>query len=187
MRETPKAAAAYAEYAAMGQTRSLVKLYEQLRQSNGKAAASLRTIEAWSSEHGWQARVQAHDERLAAEKERKRLAEIEAMNERQAMIGTSHQYHAIEQIKRLIADKKFGSQAAVQLLKLAVDVERTARGAPTVVERQEHSGTVTVEHGVSDSTDDEAAHAAATAFLATLAGIARSGVSKPDGTGDASE
>lgn len=189
MRETAKAAAAYAEYAALGPTRSLGKLYEALRQSDGKAAVSLRTIEQWSSEHHWQSRVQAHDEKRAAEKERKRIADIEAMNERHAMIGTAHQMRAIEQIKRLIEDKKFGSQAAVQLLKLAVDVERTARGEPTEVQAQQHSGTVTVEHGISDSAtvEGEAAFAAATTFLATLAGLGGGSVSKPDGAGDAGE
>ena len=68
MRETPKAAAAYAEYAAMGPSRSLAKLYEQLRQSNGKTTVPLRTLEGWSTAHNWQERVREHDAAIIAEK-----------------------------------------------------------------------------------------------------------------------
>ena len=188
MRETPKAAAAYAEYAAMGPSRSLAKLYEQLRQSNGKTTVPLRTLEAWSTAHNWQERVREHDAAIIAEKEARRLAAIDAMNERQATIGTTHQKRAIDQIGRLIESGKFGSQAAVMLLKLAIDVERTARDAPTAIERHEQSGTVTVEHGVRrTSQDDEAEAAAARTFLATLHRLTERGVPDADGAGDAGE
>lgn len=138
MRETPKAAAAYEEYAAMGPSRSLRKLAEKLNQTNSKPIATEATLMAWSSEHGWQERVKLYDAERIEEKRRKQEAEIEKMNERHALIGTSQQARAIEQIKNLIEAKAFGSMAAVQLLKLATDLERVARGAAT--ERTEQTG-----------------------------------------------
>lgn len=133
MRETPKAAAAYAEYAAMGPSRSLRKLADE-------TGTKLAQLGVWSSTHNWQERVREHDAAIIAEKEARRLAAIDAMNERQATIGTTHQRRAIDQIGRLIESGKFGSQAAVMLLKLAIDVERTARDAPTAIERHEQTG-----------------------------------------------
>jgi hypothetical protein len=45
---------------------------------------------------------------------------------------------AVKQIEELIKAQKFGSQAAVQLLKVSTDLERLARGAAT--DRQEITG-----------------------------------------------
>lgn len=139
MRETPKASAAYAEYAAMGPTRSLAKLFEQLRQTNPKSPP-IETLKAWSAAHGWQERVKDHDAAIIADKEAQRLAAIERMNERHALLGTSQQKRALEQLEALADLNKLGDRALVALLKLAVDVERTARGAPTSVERHEQTG-----------------------------------------------
>lgn len=167
MRETPQAAAAYHEYAALGPDRSLRALAEKLRQDGGKVTARLRTLEQWSSTHHWQERVKLYDaariEEARREREAKRNAEIEKMNERHALIGTTQQARAIEQITRLAREEAFGSQAAVMLLKLAIDVERTARGEPTVVERHEQTGAqggaIQHEHDVSflDADDPETA------------------------------
>jgi hypothetical protein len=65
-------------------------------------------------------------------------AAIEAMNARHIQIALAEQRKAIEQINVLIESKKFGATAAVQLLRLAVDLERMARGA--AVQRLEVSG-----------------------------------------------
>ena len=177
MRETPKAAAAYAEYAAMGPSRSLAKLYEQLRQSNGKTTVPLRTLEAWSTAHNWQERVREHDAAIIAENEARRLAAIDAMNERQATIGTTHQKRAIDQIGRLIESGKFGSQAAVMLLKLAIDVERTARDAPTAIERHEQTGK---DGGPIAVTADARALLAAKLAAQSASGRTRADDSQPD-------
>ena len=177
MRETPKAAAAYAEYAAMGPARSLAKLYEQLRQINGKATVTLRTLQEWSSAHNWQVRVKEHDAAIIAEKEARKLADIEKMNERQAMIGTTHQARAISQIERLMADGRFGSQAAVMLLKLAIDVERTARDAPTAIERHEQTGK---DGGPIAVTADARALLAAKLAAQSASGRTRADDSQPD-------
>lgn len=124
MRETPRAAAAYEEYAAMGPSRSLRKLAD-------KSGTKLAQLGEWSSEHQWQERVKSYDAERIEEKRRKQEAAIDAMNERHAMIGTTQQARAIKQIEALIEAKSFGSMAAVQLLKLATDLERVARGAST--------------------------------------------------------
>ena len=138
--ETPRAAAAYADYAAMGWDRSLAKLREHLRQINGKSTVTLRTLETWSAAFDWQARVRAHDEAIAAEVEAARLRAIEEMNARQAALGVDQTAAALSQIAALMADQHFGSQASVMLLKLAIETERTARGAPVSVQRQEITG-----------------------------------------------
>lgn len=138
MRETPKAAAAFDEYCLLGPNRSLRKLAEKFRQTSDKPIASESTLMVWSSEHNWQERVKQYDAERAEEKRRKQEAEVEAMNQRHAQIGVTQQARAIEQIKTLIEAKAFGSMAAVQLLKLATDLERIARGAAT--DRQELTG-----------------------------------------------
>ena len=131
MRETPKALAAYEEYAAMGPSRSLRKLAEKLSQTIPKPSPTIETIKLWSSEHQWQERIKVYDAERIDERRRKHELEIEKMNERHAVIGTSQQVRAIKQIEALIEAKAFGSVAAVQLLKLATDLERVARGVET--------------------------------------------------------
>ena len=131
MHESPKAKAAFAEYCAMGRERSLRKLGD-------KRGTKLAQLGIWSSEHNWQERVAKYDIERIEEKHRKQEDELERMNERHAQIGVTQQAKAIKQIDALITAQKFGSQASVQLLKLATDVERLARGAAT--ERSEITG-----------------------------------------------
>jgi len=163
MRETPPAAAAYHEYAALGADRSLRKLSEVLRQSQGKVKAGLDTLERWSSAHHWQARVTAFDAARIEERRCKHDADIERMNERHAAIGTTQQAQALKQLAHLAEIGKLGSQASVMLLKLAIDVERTARGEPTTVERHEQTGAGggpiqgLVQHDLSLTDDPETA------------------------------
>lgn len=139
MAESTKARAAFEEYCALGPERSLAKLAVKV----GRSTGYVRQLERWSSEGQWVERAKQFDRERAEEKRRKQDAEIERMNERHAMIGTTQQAKAIKQIEELIAAKKFGSQASVQLLKLATDIERLARGAPT--EHIEQSNAATTE------------------------------------------
>jgi len=118
MEESSKALTAYTEYEALGPGRSLAKLCEAL----GKSSGYTRQLETWSSQFHWQTRTKAYDAVQIAK---------EAMNERQALIGTTQQSRALKMIDELIKTEKFGSYAAVQLLKLAIEVERLARGAPS--------------------------------------------------------
>lgn len=140
MKETSIAFRAFERYYDLGDGRTLEKLAYQIQadQKQTKSRPKEQTIptilaqlKKWSVAHGWQDRIIERD-RAEAEKEReKRNKAIQAMNERHALIGTTQQARAIEQIKTLIDAKSFGSMAAVQLLKLAIETERLARGVPT--------------------------------------------------------
>ena len=134
LQETPKSAAAFRDYCDLGPSRSMAKLAQKL----GKPTGYTRTLEEWSSKYAWVDRAKQFDAEQAEERRLKQQQEIEAMNQRHVLIGTTQQARAIKQIEELIAAKKFGSQAVVQLLKLSLDTERLARGAPT--ERSEVTG-----------------------------------------------
>lgn len=127
MNETSRAAEAFNEYCLLGPSRSLSKLTVKL----GKSSGYTRCLEEWSSRYSWVERAKQYDKERAEEKRRKAEEDVEAMNQRHALIGTTQQARAIKQIEELIAAKKFGSQATVQLLKIATDLERVARGAAT--------------------------------------------------------
>jgi hypothetical protein len=131
--ETGNAAAAFEQYYDLGEKRSLELLARTIykNQSNTTPAeiTILGKLKKWSSKYDWQKQLVAR-ERVVAEERRKKLEkEIEAMNERQAMIGTTQQSRALKQVEELIKNEKFGALATVNLLKLAIEVEREARGA----------------------------------------------------------
>lgn len=151
--ETPRAAAAYDAYAAMGPSRSLAKLFEATHQNGAKTGPTLNTLKEWSAAFDWQARVKEHDAAIAAEIEAAKLRAIEEMNARQAALGVEQTTAALAQIAALMADSRFGSQASVMLLKLAIETERTARGVPVSVQRQEVTGKDggAIEHTVTDT------------------------------------
>ena len=134
MKETPKAAAAFIAYCELGQGRSLAKLAKQW----GKNKSYVGQLERWSSENSWQERVKDYERELAAERRRKHDADIEEMNARHAAVGMEQQEKVLRQIGKLMSIGEFGPYASVQLLKLATDLERVARGAPT--ERSELTG-----------------------------------------------
>jgi hypothetical protein len=129
-RETIKAQEAYYHYLALGPDRSFPKLAEVL----GHPPTYIRNLQRWSALYDWVARAKAHDaeelQKMLEAKDRKRREEIEKMNARHAKIGVTQQTAAIKQIEQLIEAKAFGSLAAVQLLKLSIDVERVARELP---------------------------------------------------------
>jgi len=142
--ESTKAAAAYYAYEALGDSRSLRKLAEQMQPEIGKRSAKLRQLETWSASYGWQDRIKAFDADRAAERRRAEVDALRKMNDRMAQIGVTQQSVALKQIQTLISDGKFGSQASVALLKLATDLERLSRGAATSIEEQQHTGAVGV-------------------------------------------
>jgi hypothetical protein len=128
-RETGKAIAAFAVYCEMGPNRSLVKLQVELTKREQYAA--LKTIKWWSRTFGWQKRVLDYDMTMAAERRAALDKAIEDMNKRHIMLAVNQQLKMGTLIDDLIKRKKFGSLAATTLLKLALDLERLARGAPT--------------------------------------------------------
>lgn len=130
VRESTKAAAAYAVYAAMGPGRSLSKLRLELLslpEWDAKVPTQ-RQLERWSSRLTWQVRVKEYDATRAEERRIAREALKEQTNDAHFKLGDQAAIIAVEQINRLIEAEKFGSQASVQLLKLATDLQRLALG-----------------------------------------------------------
>ncbi len=148
MKETPKAAQAFLQYCLLGHDRSLAKLAVTWKLPNGKLAANLRQLETWSAQHSWQLRVTEYDKDRIEKQRINQEDAIRLMNERHAIIGATQQERAIEQIEDLIAAKKFGSQAAVQLLKLATDLERLARMPEKAQAKQDEQQPVEPQHGL---------------------------------------
>jgi hypothetical protein len=132
--ETTRAQAAFLRYCGLGPQRSLSKLAEVL----GKTPGYTRHLESWSSRYSWVRRAKEYDadilQKEADEEARRRAEAIKEMNARHAQLGTVQQQRAIAQIQELIEAKSFGALAAVQLLKLAIDIERNARDIPDKVE-----------------------------------------------------
>lgn len=133
-KESPKAYQAYLDYRDMGVGRSLAKL----NQHYGNKPSYVRQLQRWSADFDWQSRIKQFEQEQAEERVAKLQAELDEMNERHVRLAIEQQEKATKQIADLIEAKAFGSQAVVQLLKLATDLERLARGAPT--EREEITG-----------------------------------------------
>lgn len=111
-------------YLAMGEDRSLAKLAEAM----GKGPGYKRSLETWSSAFGWQKRIHEHEKEIF-EKERKQLQrDVREMNREHVKLGKEMQRFAIERLQELAAKGSIRDLAAVQLLKLAIDVERQANG-----------------------------------------------------------
>lgn len=139
-KETTKSMAALNAYLEMGPSRSLAKLAQKW----GKNTSYIRQLERWSSEYGWVEQAKQFDKEQAEERHRKQEQEISKMNQEHALLGRTQALRAVKQIEELIKVQKFGSQAAVQLLKVSTDLERLARGAAT--DRQELMGKIDGDH-----------------------------------------
>jgi len=140
MRETAKAAAAYEQYCALGDERSLTTLAEQRwleAGGPGRKESAIHTMRnqlgIWSVKYGWQERVKLYDREQAQKKRKQREKELEKLNEDQAKYAQVMSTMAMKQIQTLIQAKAFNGNAAVQLYKFAQDIERQARGG-----NQEH-------------------------------------------------
>jgi len=140
-RETPQAAAAFAEYCAFGEGRTLDKLAKiiAVRQKRNKSTI-LGQLGRWSSHHHWQERVIAYDVARIEEKRKAREHAVEQMNEEHAKIGRAGVLQAVKRIQELIDEGKLGGQSAVTLLKTASDLERLARGEAIGVYQQNQTG-----------------------------------------------
>jgi hypothetical protein len=142
VRESPEAANAFEAYYDLGDERSLLLLAQMQRQvlsaryqGSTRAVPSEGTLlskfKGWSTSHKWQERVIERDRQKAEAKRKRQEETVHAMNERQALIGTTQQSTAIKLIAELGKKQEFKPRDAIQLLKLAIDVERVARGAAT--------------------------------------------------------
>lgn len=143
MKETARAAAAYSYYAAMGPGRSLAKLHRELQQDwVGKKVPTLRRIEEWSAKLGWQERVKQYDLERAEEKRRAREKLIDKTNEEHYNVAQETLQWARDKIRELMDAEKFGSQAAVQLLNIAAQLQRQAIGADKQQEKEEQTAPI---------------------------------------------
>lgn len=142
-KETPKASAAFAEYAAIGHDRSLDRLAGILaiRYHRNKTTVQ-RQLQDWSRWWNWQERVIEYDRGVIEEKRKQREAAIEQMNEEHAKFGRAEFLLAIKRVKDLMDSDRFGSQATVQLMKVSSDLERLARGEAIAVIREQTSGEI---------------------------------------------
>lgn len=124
--ETPRAAAAFAEYCAIGPARSLRKLAEIL----GKPSGYTRYLEEWSSQYKWVERAKQYDAEQIRERVAKKQEKRDEMEERHAKEAREDQELARKVIKQAVNEegKVIGkvSLAAVQLLKNSREDERKA-------------------------------------------------------------
>jgi hypothetical protein len=150
----PAAAAAFRAYCMMSPMhRSLARLAATLDKEWGKAP-NRKTIESWSSAHGWQKLVKLYDEQL----DRYRLLKLEqdrlAARDRHARVGRALVTMASNALRDDITgfdadgqpiptvDPATGRrkpnrvQALAMTVKIGIDAERQALGLPTIISDQ---------------------------------------------------
>jgi len=131
--ETSRAAQAFRDYCLMGSYRSLRKLKEHYQH------APLRQLELWSSRYHWQERARQYD---ADQGEIQRVAQAEAiaaMNARHIIASMTMQEQLLKRLDELLTAQAVSAPALVAGLKLAIDLERSARGV-TDTQRVELTG-----------------------------------------------
>lgn len=152
--ESFKAKEAYRLYAALGPDRSIPKMIEV----HPKYAKRKAQLLLWSSAFGWVERAKAYDEDQSRLRQKRRQVELDKMDEEHALIGRTHVLRAIGLIQRHIEHEETTLSNAIQLLKIASELERLARGAVTQrTEGELHVGLLPKEYIVSDGwrPDDE--------------------------------
>jgi hypothetical protein len=92
-------------------------------------ASYLKQVGNWSTDLGWQEKVQRFDSEEFEKRRKKCEAEIERMNDTHATLASNMLLMAVKQIRELIEQEKFGASAAVALFEKASNLERLARGA----------------------------------------------------------
>lgn len=122
--ETMHAKKALQDYLLMGPDRSLAKLAAQM----GKPPSYKRTLETWSSAFNWVEQARQYDQELLDKERKRHQQDVEKMNDRHAKIGMEMQRRAIERLQELANTKQLTGYSAIQLLKIAIDIERMARG-----------------------------------------------------------
>lgn len=130
-KESSKAKAAYYIYESLGLDRSISKVAQQM---GHPYPGYERHLEEWSRLYGWVERARKWDDEQLERKRIERQKQIDEMNKRHIKLAIKQQENAIEVIERLKSIKGrggLGSIAAVNLLKLAIDLERLANDAAT--------------------------------------------------------
>lgn len=128
MPESTRHRRAFELYWRLGAERSIERLHEAMAKA-GEAPA-LRTLYGWSSRYHWQDRV-ADLEREAREVEDEvRIAEVKAMQERQAKEGLFLQQRGARWLAELTAED-VPPAAAIRAITEGAKLERLARGEVT--------------------------------------------------------
>lgn len=149
---TARALAAFIEYRNMGPGRSLRRLSEESkRRADLRRRYRLNTLEAWSSQHGWQELVRTFDTNLAAESAQRtyqrRLQEAENRREQRMATAALARAQGFEAVKSLKA-ADITPAAAVKLLVYAANVEREDSGDDLVL-AAEPPNTATLISGIT--------------------------------------
>lgn len=127
MREETKHREAFERYVELGATRSLGRLHDHLQREKADAP-SIRTLESWSSEFGWQQRLsdlerearQAHHQALT---ERRRETQ-----QRHLQLGVVLQQQGLQSLLARIAADEISAATALRAIVAGVLLEREASG-----------------------------------------------------------
>lgn len=125
LQETPRAAAAFLEYCAMGTARSLRKLAGLRDESGTKAVQIFKQLGEWSARYKWQERIKQYDAEQIRERVAKKQAKRDEMEDRHAKEAKEEQEWAREVLESG-KERDYISLAAVQLLKNSREDERKA-------------------------------------------------------------
>ena len=98
VRETPRAAQAWADYLALGPDRSLEKLLESYRSRPSAPTGQVSMLKRWSAAFGWQARLQEIAARQAEEAQEREAARIREIME----TGYGRPHERVQLLKRLL-------------------------------------------------------------------------------------
>jgi len=133
--ETAKAFSAFILYRDMpAGERSLRKL----GQNQGKTPSYIKYLQIWSSRYSWVDRATAYDDYLAQIKAEAQERGIIEMAERQAQGGMDMQGKGIRRIRHTPSGA-LEVRDAIRLVDVGAKIERTARGEPTEIVKQEHT------------------------------------------------
>lgn len=124
-KENIKRYEAFSIYRDLGRKRSLQQVANQLEKS-------LTLMGRWSTQDDWVLRAQSYDEYMDQIAAQSAVEEAQEMGKRHIQEGKLLQAKAIEKLKTL-KPKDLTPHLALQMLKLGIDVERIARGEPSII------------------------------------------------------
>lgn len=124
-KENIKRYEAFAIYRDLGRKRSLSQVSNQLNKS-------LTLMGRWSTQDDWVIRAQAYDEYMDQIAAQSAVEEAQEMGKRHVQEGKLLQVKGIEKLKSL-KPRDITPRLAIQMIKLGVNIERLARGEPTLI------------------------------------------------------
>lgn len=128
--ESPAASAAFEDYWRLGRGRSVALLAEN--SSHPKS-----TLQAWASMFSWKQRVATREAQAALEIERLRRQEIADMESVLYRRGMESITRAADRLEELLASNRVGAVAAIQLMKLGMEMATRGLRQPSAITREE--------------------------------------------------